>query len=210
MRLLVGQITMRPVKKSDDILLDTMIIHEILVGGDIVELLQNRLRKYDSKLILLDRVTKEVKNMEITKHNRIYTMDEIEEAVEKVGPCEKITVNRAHPEIIKAKDLYDEDAMYVGHDADDLSETDWILERVHITQVFLTRPASLLTRENALSSVVKSEGRESISTSTSHTWKTIYSCPGCHTEHNRKGECPICGTQLKFKENRKYEKSDFM
>jgi len=193
-----------PVEKSDDILLDTMIIHEILVGDDVVKKLQKRLREYDSKLILLDRVGIEAINMEKKKYNRIYTYDEIEEAVKKTGPYEIIQVDHAHPEIIKAKDLSD-NGMNLGQDYEDLSYADCILLRVHLTHVFLTRPASLLTRDNALGRVAKSEGRKSISTSASYTWKTIYSCPGCHTEHTRGGECPNCATQLKIKEERKYE-----
>jgi len=191
-----------PVEKSDDILPDTMIIHEILIGGDVVKILQKRLREYDSKLILFDRVVKETKNMEKKEYNRIYTIDEIEETVEKIVPCEKKQVDYTHPEIIKAQDLYDT-RMNLGSDYEDLSYVDCILLKVHVTQALLTRPASLLTRENALGRVAKSEGRKTISIS--YTWKTIYFCPGCYTEHTREGKCPNCATPLKFGEKRKYE-----
>ncbi|MBC8502044.1 MAG: hypothetical protein H8D35_02825 [Nitrosopumilus sp.] len=171
-----------PVKNSDDILLDTMMISHILVvkndydeddkdfrylnvkfnkqeSENIVEKIKKRLLKYNSKLILLDRIEKETISMKYTKYNKTYTNENIEDALFEIGNYEKIKVDYLNKEIIDAERIYLEEEYKNPNTAEPLSLVDCILLKVHVTQALLSRPASLFTSDATLQKATLSEGR---------------------------------------------------
>ena len=133
-------------KQSDDILLDSMIIHHILASGNIVKNLQNIMNEYDSKFILLDKVNEEFKNMEQREYGKTYTDEHIEEKLSKIGMFEKISVDYENKEIIKAKIMYQSEKYYDLY-GENISYVDYILLQVHITQALVSRPTSVLTED---------------------------------------------------------------
>ena len=171
-----------PVKNSDDILLDTMMISHILVvkndydeddedfryvnvkfnkqkSKNIVEKIKKRLHKYNSKLILLDRIEQETISMKIEKYNKTYTNEDIEDALFEIGNYEKIKVDYLNKEIIDAERIYLEEKYKNPNTAEPLSLVDCILLKVHVTQALLSHPASLFTSDSTLQKATLSEGR---------------------------------------------------
>jgi|APSaa5957512493_1039668.scaffolds.fasta_scaffold77430_2 hypothetical protein len=187
-------------KQSDDILLDSMIIHHILAGGNIVKNLQNIMNEYDSKFILLDKVNEEFKNMEQREYGKTYTDEHIEEKLSKIGMFEKISVDYENKEIIKAKIMYQSEKYYDLY-GENISYVDYILLQVHITQALVSRPTSVLTEDWGLIRAADQEGRSTMKVNYSWNTKNWY-CPGCrntlhHKNHQKNLQCQNCGTMLK-------------
>ena len=126
---------------------------------NIVEKIKKRLHKYNSKLILLDRIEKETISMKDTKYNKTYSNEDIEDALFEIGNYEKIKVDYLNKEIIDAKRIYLEEEYKNPNTAEPLSLVDCILLKVHVTQALLSRPASLFTSDATLQKATLSEGR---------------------------------------------------
>ncbi len=172
-----------PVRNNDDILLDTMMISHILVvkndydeddedfryvnvkfnkqkSKNIVEKIKKRLHKYNSKLILLDRIEQETISMKIDKYNKTYTNEDIENALFEISKnYEKIKVDYLNKEIIDAERIYLEEKYVNPNTGEPLSLVDCILLKVHVTQALLSHPASLFTSDSTLQKATLSEGR---------------------------------------------------
>lgn len=169
-----------PVKKNDDILLDSMIISHMLIAGgeefdenslnpsrynpkecrEIVQKIKKRLDDCDSKLILLDVVEEEVIHMKERDYNKIYTNEDIETALAHIGNFKKIKVDYSNKDIIDAKRLLLAEEHCNWFTGEPLSKIDCILLKIHVTQALLKgQPASLLTEDETLQEATMLEGR---------------------------------------------------
>jgi hypothetical protein len=187
------------VKQNDDILLDSMIIHHILEGGEIVKNLKETVNA-NSKLILLDRVNEEFKNMEQKEYRKTYTDENIIKKLSEVRVIEKINIDYENKEIIQAKTMYQSEKYHDVY-GENLSYVDYILLQVHVTQSLLSRPASLLTEDWGIIRAAEKEGRTTFKLNYSWNIKNWY-CPGCknlchHNNPKKNPKCQNCGTLLK-------------
>ncbi len=147
-----------PSKPSDDILLDTMIIHSIFSGTPpVVKRLQNMMNEHGSKLILLDRVVTEFINMEKANYGKSYNSSDVTRMLFDVDcSFKEIELDKNNEQIMKIISHF---SNIRELDEDDLSEVDTFLLEIHLTQLFLSNPASLLTWDINLQSKAYSQGR---------------------------------------------------
>lgn len=169
-----------PVLESDDILIDTMMISQILqvkwqyelidqhfrwkhnleISTYNVQKIKGRLDKHNSKLILLNIIEDETIDMKLRTYGITYSENDIEDALSAIGDCHKVFVNDSPKLIDQALDLHK------NQDYDcpkgKLSREDCFLLIMHVTQPqrLLTRPASLLTEEECLQIASNVEGRQ--------------------------------------------------
>jgi len=172
-----------PVKESDDILLDSMMIGHMLMAKwqyelkdqhyhwkhnlenskYIVQKIKDRLSKCKSKskLILLNIIEEETIDMKKRKYGITYSEKDIENVLSEIGDFEKVFVEDSPILIREVLSLYDAQS-YDCPNGGILSPQDCYLLKIHVTQpqYLLTRPASLLTEDECLQKAALTEGRE--------------------------------------------------
>ena len=140
-----------PEKKSVNLLLDTMIIHQLINGKSIHEL-TDYIYNSSLKLIVLDRILIETEHMEKDKYGVLVTGADIINELEKVGTVESIRLNHATEPLINARELY-QSKKYVNSYGVELSETDCILLQMALTLDDVT----LVTQDKTLMRALQKE-----------------------------------------------------
>lgn len=159
----LSRTTIKTIQKSGaaprNLLLDTMIIHQ-LINGQPIGMLVSKSSASDN-LVILDRILHETINMEKEKYGVSFTSEEIMEKLQQSGKIEIIQVDHASEEITNARTIY-ESKKYSNEDGIALSETDCILLGMH-----LARRGDLVTFDRALIEAADLEGRPATLTTAS-------------------------------------------
>jgi len=137
------------------LLLDTMIIHQLLEGKPIHELID--CNPHDIvELVVLDRVLIETKNMEKDKFNSMLDVQEITDRLSRIGGLTCIQVDHASVEVARAMELF-ESKRYIGNKGVPLSMTDCILLETALKM--RKDDVILLTLDKALMDALEKEGK---------------------------------------------------
>lgn len=128
--------------KTVDLLLDTMIIHQLLNGASIHDLADTG--NNPIRLVVLDRILIETEHMEKTKYDVTVEGQEMVGKLEEIGTVKKIQLDHATEPLINARELY-LSKKYANDQGEELSETDCIL-----LQMAMELDARLITQDKTL------------------------------------------------------------
>ena len=138
-------------KNTVKLLLDTMIIHELINGisiHDIVHDISNR----SVNFILIDRILIETTHMERQEYGVHITSEDIVNKLEEIGTVDKMQLDHASEDIIKAREMY-ESKKYVNEKQVPLSETDCILLQMSLG----LQDVQLVTHDKTLKDAIQKE-----------------------------------------------------